>query len=285
MKIYITKICNFLFKALPYALFLAIGILCWRWFEFSSQESHNLISPIINGVIGGVVTSILILLFSIIWKSNITPWVENLLYKDTKIEGVWDGLLVPYIGIDEIDKRRIKIAMGVIERRRKKRGSPNVNNENGGEGSGSTEIAARSIGNDGEEEDVEAELILKDREKMKNKDDELIDRKFFIKISSGVSPIEVRAEIKRVGHSIVAQLVEIGGASQIHTYTVKGSFKNLILTGEYENDDHSNIDRGSLSLMLRENGNVLEGFFASYADGEHQMAPFKCILKRHVKAV
>lgn len=270
-------------KSLPYALFIAFAILCWRWFEFSNAQHHNLAEPIVNGVIGGIVTSLLILLFSIVWKSNITPWIENLLYKDTKVEGVWDGLLIPYIGIDEIDKRRLKIAMGVIEHRRRKRKDGNGESPNN-DTSSSTEISATSIGKNGEEEEVEAELILKNKGKISQEEDELIDRKFFIKISSGVTPIEVRAEIKRVGHSITAQLVEIGGASQIHTYTVKGSFKNLILTGEYENDDCSNIDRGSLSLMLRENGNTLEGFFSSYADHDHQMAPFKCVLKRHLKS-
>lgn len=177
--------------------------------------------------------------------------------------------------IDEIDKRRLKVALGVIERRRRKRKTGSESNE-----SNSKDISATCIeGNS--EKDVEAELILKDSE---NQDEgEVVDRKLFIKISSGVEPIEVRAEIKRVGHKITGQLVEIGGASQIHTYSLNGSFKNLILTGEYENEDRCNIDRGSLSLMLRENGGKLEGFFASYSDHDHDMAPFKCILKRHEK--
>lgn len=68
----------------------------------------------------------------------------------------------------------------------------------------------------------------------------------------------------------------------IHIF-FNGSFKNLILTGEYENQDCSHIDRGGLSLMLRGNGRILEGFFSSYVDNDHRMAPFKCILKRHNK--
>lgn len=280
MRKFIYEVCPWVSNRLPYAIFVVFGILCWRWFEFSNEKNHDLVKPIIDGVIGGIVTSLLILLFSIVWKSNITPWIENLLYKDTKIEGVWDGVLVPYIGIEEIDKRRIKVAMGVIERRRKKRNQSQKSNESS-KNSSSMEVSVTSLSENGEQEDIEAELILKNNQT--TQEDELVDRKLFITISSGVAPIEIRAEIKRVGHTVTAQLVEIGGASQIHTYSVTGSFKNLILTGEYENDDCSNIDRGSLSLMLRGNGNKLEGFFSSYSDHEHHMAPFKCVLKRHLK--
>lgn len=281
---YFKKLLSWIGKGVPYAIFIAFSILCWRWFEFSNSQSHDLAEPIVNGVIGGIVTSILILIFTIIWKSNITPWIENLLYRDTKIEGVWDGVLVPYIGIDEIDKRRLQVAMGIIERRRKQSNRDKENKDNE-ENKNSNLVSAVSIDHEGKEENVEAELILKKESKENNKDeeDELIDRRFFIKISSGVEPIEIRAEFTRIGHSITGKLIEIGGASQIHTYTVKGSFKNLILTAEYENDDRTNIDRGSLSLMLRENGFKLEGFFASYADFDHHMASFKCLLKRHIK--
>lgn len=265
----------------PYLIFLGFGILCWNWFQFTAQTQADLAEPIVNGVIGGVVTSLLILIFTILWNSNITPWIENLLYKDTKLEGVWNGVLVPYIGIEEIDKRRIDVAFGIVERRRRKR-KKTQKEAQPEEGNGkSLAISATSQENDCER-DIEAELILKEPAKSNPDEDkgELIDRRVFLKIGSGMAPIEVRVEIKRVGHSITGQIVEIGGASDIHTYSVKGSFKNLILTGEYENQDCSHIDRGSLSLMLRGNGRSLEGFFSSYDDGEHHMAPFKCVLKR-----
>lgn len=69
--------------------------------------------------------------------------------------------------------------------------------------------------------------------------------------------------------------------SQIHTYVITGSFKNLIFTGQYENESNEHIDRGSFSLMLVRNGKKMEGFFASYGDDEHRIFPFKCILNRH----
>lgn len=265
----------------PYLIFLGFGILCWQWFAFTNQAQADLAEPIVNGVIAGVVTSILILIFSIVWRSNITPWIENLLYKDTKIEGVWNGVLVPFIGIEEIDKRRVKIAFGIVERRRRRR-KQNTDEAQREQNNG-TEISVSAKAQDGEaERDIEAELIIKDTPDSEKQDsqDELVDRKFFLKIGSGLEPIEVRVEVKRIGHSVMGQIVEIGGASDIHTYGFTGSFKNLILTGEYENEDCAHIDRGSLSLMLRKNGRSLEGFFSSYVDGDHHMAPFKCVLKR-----
>lgn len=265
----------------PYLIFLGFGILCWQWFSFTTQAQADLAEPIVNGVIAGVVTSLLILIFSIIWKSNITPWIENLLYKDTKIEGVWNGVLVPFIGIEEIDKRRIKMAFGIVERRRRRK-KKDVNTVPKEQEKG-TSLSVFASAHEGESKrDIEAELIFKDKPDSDSDDDqgELIDRKVFVKIDSGMVPIEVRVEIKRIGHSITGQIVELGGASDIHTYGFSGSFKNLILTCEYENQDCANIDRGSLSLMLRENGRSLVGFFSSYDDGEHNMAPFKCVLKR-----
>ena len=266
----------------PYLIFIGFGILCWRWFAFSSQAQADIAEPIINGVIAGVVTSLLILIFSILWRSNITPWIENLLYKDTKIEGIWNGVLVPFVGIEEIDKRRIKIAFGIIERRRRKRTKNNEEPTSEKDANGtSLSVSASAQEKDGDR-DIEAELLIKDIPDLENGEnkDELIDRKFFIKIGSDMAPIEVRVEVKRVGHTVMGNIVEIGGASDIHTYSFTGSFKNLILTGQYENQDCAHIDRGSLSLMLRENGRSLEGFFSSYADGDHRMAPFKCVLKR-----
>ncbi|MFK3873287.1 hypothetical protein [Pseudoalteromonas rhizosphaerae] len=280
------KFIRYIFKSikalLPYLIFLGFGVLCWKWFSFTSQAQADLVEPIVNGIVAGVVTSILILIFSVIWRSNITPWIENLLYKDTKIEGVWNGVLVPYIGIEEIDKRRIKIAFGIVERRRRKKNKTDENEDNEDNEQNNGTSLSVSANENGSDRDIEAELIIKKSPNLEGNghQDELVDRKIFVKIGSEMAPIEIRVEVKRVGHSIVGQIVEIGGASDIHTYAFTGSFKNLILTGEYENQDCAHIDRGSLSLMLRKNGRSLEGFFSSYDDGEHNMAPFKCVLKR-----
>lgn len=278
------KFRNYIPKMLPGLVIVAICILFWRWFEFKSYRSAALAEPVLMGVIAGVVTSFLLLVFSVIWKANITPWIENLLFKDTKIEGVWNGILVPFIGIDEIDKRRVKIAFGIAERRLKRKSKRKESSNTGAETEKNVSVAASSVDSD---KDIEAELIIKSRatpDRDADEKGELIDRRLFVKLTSETWPIKVRVEINRTGHDVSGHIVEIGGASDIHTYRLKGAFKNLILTGEYENTDASSIDRGGLSLMLRGNGNVLEGFFSSYADEEHRMAPFKCVLEKQEKS-
>ncbi|MEQ9865672.1 hypothetical protein [Pectobacterium aroidearum] len=266
---------SWIFKFICYSTLALSLFFLWKWIELSNQQNRDLVETISNGIISGIVTSLIVVIFSFLWRSNITPWLENTLYKDTKVEGIWEGMLIPYIGIDQIDKRRQKIVMGIISKR--KMGS-DVNSKT--EIKKETGVSALLIDSKGKEEKVDAELILKndgnDREESNHESST-------IKISIAVVPIEIRAEIKRSGHTITANIIEIGGASQIHTYSVKGSFKNLIFTGEYENDDPSNIDRGSLSLMLIKNGRVFEGFFSSYADNENKMHPFKCILQRQKK--
>lgn len=263
-----------LWKLFPYFLLIGFGVLCWHWFSFASASQQDIYTPIIHGVIGGVVTSFLILVFSMLWKSNITPWIENLLYKDTKIEGVRHGLLVPYIGIDEIDSYRVNVALGILKKRKKKASNEDQKIQSNSD----CKAVSATLIEGGEEKELEAELILK--KKAKTEGSEETTKVIKVSIESPIFPIEVRVELKRVGHYLSGQVVEIGGISQVHTYRITGSFKNLILTGEYENESGAHIDRGSLSLMLRENGNSLEGFFSSYADHQHKMAPFKCILKR-----
>lgn len=275
LSIFNNKIVKFLISLMPAAILVAIGVYCFKWYEFSTKEQFDLAAPLINGVIGGVVTSILILIFSIIWKSNITPWFENIVYKDTKIEGIWNGVLIPYVGIEEIDSRRIKIGLAIIRKRRKKRSSK-LNNE-------TENVEAKSIDGNGKEQPVSAELILRDgsnkKESSSEGNSEEVEKKLFIAVEK-FDPIEVRVEFKRAGHAISGEIIEIGGISKIHTYDVTGSFKNLILTGEYENRNKERIDRGGLSLMVVSNGRKMKGFFSAYTDEEHRITPFRCILRR-----
>lgn len=266
-------------KILPLALLLAVWVFAYNYFNASFFSSHSEWAPsIFNGVISGVVTAGLLVALSITFRSHLRPTLENLQYRGVKIEGVWNGVLVPYIGVDEIDKRRIKIGMAEIRRRKKAR----KEKDNDGS-SGTHEINATAIGHDGSQRSIEAELIANDDsvdESDKDDDSEVVGRRFFIAVSK-FTPIEVRAQFERVGHEIKGEIVEIGGASDIHTYSVRGSFKNLILTGEYENNHSGHIDRGSLSLMLVKNGREFRGFFSSYADSSHKIVPFRCVLKRH----
>jgi hypothetical protein len=65
-------------------------------FELSSpihaqlaQTTANIASNILLGVISGIVTSIAIFLFSVVWKKQLVPWYEQRVYKGIRIQGTW----------------------------------------------------------------------------------------------------------------------------------------------------------------------------------------------------
>lgn len=269
---------SLVYSLLPPMLLLLIGIFSYKYFDTKFFESHSQWAPpILNGVISGIVTALLLVIFTVTFRSHIKPALENLQYRNVKIEGIWDGLLVPYIGVDEIDNDRIRIGMAEIRRRKRSRKKPVDSTE-----SKNMEISASEVGNSGDRRNIKAELITgesEDKSSEQESDTEVVKRRIFIAVAKFM-PIEVRAQFERVGHDIKGEIVEVGGASDIHTYSVTGSFKNLILTGEYENKHSGYIDRGSLSLMLVKNGNELKGFFASYSDNNHEIKPFRCVLTR-----
>ena len=101
---------------LHWLLILCITVLVWSWLDYGLAKNFDVLKPIIEGVIGGVVTALLLLLFTTLWKTNITPWFENITYRDAKIEGVWHGFLIPYMGIDEIDRLRAQAAWRKIHK-------------------------------------------------------------------------------------------------------------------------------------------------------------------------
>ena len=273
-----------------YYVLFAISAFLWAWFSKPVQDNTDLFRPVVDGVIGGLVTSALLLFFAVIWKKNITPWVENTLYKDTKIEGVWRGILVPYLGAEEVDKMVTSIAMAELSKRMLER-SIKAKKEQGkySPSSSEVELSATEIletSNDKPERPISAQLILRsdasDEQKTNSaKKTAESGNEETITIIVKQPIIEIRVELFRTGHAVTGRVVEIGGASQIHTYAINGSFRNLILTGQYENESNEHIDRGSFSLMLVHNGKKMEGFFASYSDSKHRIFPFKCILNRH----
>ena len=268
---------NYFFKALFWLIVFSMTILIGLFFTQENVVQNDNYKTLIDGIISGIVTAIILFIVQILWRKNLLVWLENLLYQDVKIEGEWNGFIVPFIGLDELDKIQREIAW---QKYRKMRRENNLNNSidddlsKKNEDTTSNQLTTATIYDEktGKEETVEAEIIF---DKKNNKSESQKERSF-IKIST--KPIIVRAELKRSGHKINGRIIEIGGASDIHTYDVQGTFKNLILTASYESTSDSHIDRGALSLMLRENGRLLEGFFSSYNDNEHCMSPMKCYL-------
>ncbi len=254
---------------------VGIAILVWRWFDYSLAKNFDTLKPVIEGIVGGVVTALLLLVFTRLWHSNITPWFENLTYRDAKIEGVWTGFLVPYMGIEEIDRLRVQAAWRTFMQEGANK------SKRTGKAQESIPVESTEVSEDGQRNPSGAELVIPERTSTDALGAEATQRKKrSISITLSAEPIIIRAEFWRTGHAVTGRLFEIGGASNIHTYFVEGLFKNLILCGSYENENRQNIDRGSFSIMLRANGARFEGFFASYADEKHKIHPFRCVLKR-----
>lgn len=257
-----------LWKIFPHFVLIVAGVFLWWYLSETASSSGMVVSSLAGGIISGLITALLLFVFAIIWRKNIEPWFENLLYQDVCIEGEWSGILIPYLGLEDLDRVAQKIAWRRFQERLKKE-----RKEDSGE-----PVPASSVSEHGEEKDVSAELILHDDSSQEDAPEK--EKEKHIKITIGAAPIIVRVEIFRVGHKINGRIIEIGGASKVHTYTIQGTFKNLILAGCYETCSRDHIDRGALSLMLKNNGKVFSGFFSSYSDEGNKIVPMQCILKK-----
>lgn len=263
---YLKKLAGMACKIFPHFILVVSGVFLWWYLNETANSSTNLFSSLASGIISGLITALLLFVFAILWRKNIEPWFENILYQDVCIEGEWSGILIPYLGLEYLDRAAKRAAWRrfqerLIKERKAERGEP---------------VPASSVSERGEQREVSAELILHDDSEEKQEP----EKEKHIKIAIGSVPIIVRVEIFRTGHKINGRIIEIGGASKVHTYTISGTFKNLILSGCYETCSRDHIDRGALSLMLKNNGKVFEGFFSSYSDSEHKITPMQCVLKK-----
>lgn len=87
-------------------------------------------------------------------------------------------------------------------------------------------------------------------------------------------------ELKRHGHYVTGTVTVITGTDRGRTYKLEGTFRNLILAATYENTDKRAIDRGSITVMLIENGTKFHGYMAYYYDGSHKVLPAEYICVR-----
>ncbi len=76
---------------------------------------------------------------------------------------------------------------------------------------------------------------------------------------------EEDAKVRQKAHWVWGDIV-YKTEEGIIDYEFKGEFKNLILTAQYGVKGESNLDRGTFTLMLRNNGRVLRGFYSWYED-------------------
>ena len=122
-----------------------------------------MIEHVVGGTVGGVVATILCIFFAeVLWKRIIVPWYEERVYKDSKIEGTWKGVVVGFEAL-----------------------TPDI------------------------------------------------------------------VELRRTGHNVSGTMHVSGDRAGI--YTLEGSFKNLILSVTYAAIDRTQLNRGSITLMLMPN--------------------------------
>jgi len=272
------KVWKFLCWIFPYLMMIGFGVLIYQYISVTIVENISYFTTIINGIISGIVTALILFIVQIIWRKNVLVWIENLLYQDVCIEGEWSGFLVPFIGLDDLDKISKEIAWKRFKEAQRERANSNSSKQE------KTEEVEASVYNEktGKEEKISAEVVLSEGNEAETADNSQTTgtrtRKIAINLAS--VPIIVKVEIKRVGHQVTGKLIEIGGASEVCSYMISGSFKNLILSGCYETTSKDNIDRGALSLMLFDNGKKLEGFFSSYSDSGHRVVPMQCVLRK-----
>ena len=84
--------------------------------------------------------------------------------------------------------------------------------------------------------------------------------------------------LRRQGHRVDGTMVCTEGFDKGREFLVNGTFRNLILTLTYSSIDDTTLDRGTLTLMLVENGDAFRGHVAYYDNIEHTVnaCPYEC---------
>lgn len=88
-------------------------------------------------------------------------------------------------------------------------------------------------------------------------------------------------ELERVGHAISGVLIGLDGGDAGRVFEVKGSFRNLIISGTFESKNKQCIERGCLNLMLKGNGLRMEGYLTNYEDNDHEVFASKILFCRN----
>lgn len=87
-------------------------------------------------------------------------------------------------------------------------------------------------------------------------------------------------QIARKSYSVNGTFTYIEGCDQGKTYKFNGEFRNLILTANYSSTISSQLDRGTLALMLVHNGDKLKGILSYYLDPESKISSYELTFDR-----
>jgi hypothetical protein len=75
-------------------------------------------------------------------------------------------------------------------------------------------------------------------------------------------------EISRKGHDVLGTIT---GVDSGESYRMKGEFRNMLLTFEYESANPNSIDRGCFTMVLVNNGKNFKGCGSFYFPPTHQV--------------
>lgn len=88
-------------------------------------------------------------------------------------------------------------------------------------------------------------------------------------------------EISRSGHAIQGSIVGTSGGDEGRVYELTGTFRNLIVAATFESKNRQYIERGCLNLMVKKNGNQLEGYYTNYEDNNHEVFASRIVFNRN----
>lgn len=75
-----------------------------------------------------------------------------------------------------------------------------------------------------------------------------------------------RMQLHRVGYTVTGTTTCYEGYSEGNSYDLQGTFKNLTLSCTYQINDPRRLERGSMVLMLVNDGTTLKGQLSFYDD-------------------
>lgn len=221
-----------------------------------------------TGVLAGIVTSVLIGFARQFWSSIIKPAVEDILYRDAKIEGRWKA----QFSEASADPQRVR---RMIANARKNEQSKLLN--------AIKQVAEAEKAKKIKEQIEEPEEQVKKEEATPENSNKNTDKKQSIEDKHDwLHTFAVTLE--RKGHIVRGTMLGTTGGNEGRNYVISGSFRNLILTGTYESTDRSEIERGCFALMLKNNGSCLHGYIVAYSDNDHELGAIRTTWSRHRQA-
>ncbi|WP_348731822.1 hypothetical protein [Rheinheimera texasensis] len=208
---------------------------------------------VFTGVVAGLITSAFLIVLRRIWINTLVPAWEDAVYKDVKIEGRWKASLNLY----SVDPTRVRSLISRARASEREKVLAEIEREkvDGGDSKQVNNVKKPSETNHG-----------KDRKVTITRKEPLID--------------EFILTLKRTGHNIEGTMLCTKGENEGRAYNLKGSLRNLILSGVFESESRSMLERGSISLVLANNGSALVGYLLVYSDDEHVISPMKIECKR-----